>query len=130
VPINVTSVLEDWVKSTDLEPYRKLGGRAVIELALSGIAGSPPSKDRHRCRVDHNRRRATNVDQRRGGRGQPRGLVISYPTRAFLDMLAAAGQTFERVAASLQEAVTVHNRLETPLYAASIERRAIAASPS
>lgn len=57
-------------------------------------------------------------------------LVISYPTRAFLDMLAAAGQPFEQVAASLQEAVTVHNRLETPLYAASIERKALAAAPS
>jgi hypothetical protein len=45
VPINVTSVLEDWVKSTDLEPYRKLGGRAVIELALSGIAGYTPSDE-------------------------------------------------------------------------------------
>ena len=55
--------------------------------------------------------------------------MISYPTRAFVDMLTAAGQDFEQVAASLQEAVTVHNRLETPLYAASIERKAMAASP-
>jgi hypothetical protein len=57
-------------------------------------------------------------------------LVVSYPTRAFVDMLTAAGQTFEQVAASLQEAVTAHNRLETPLYAASIGRRAIALTAS
>jgi hypothetical protein len=51
-------------------------------------------------------------------------LVISYPTRGFLDALAAAGQTFEQTAAGLQEAVADHNRRETPLFAASIERNA------
>ena len=55
-------------------------------------------------------------------------LVISYPTRAMLDMLEAAGQTFEATAAGLQEAVTEHNQLETPLFAASIERKAWNAS--
>jgi pimeloyl-ACP methyl ester carboxylesterase len=43
VPINVTSVLKDWVESTDLEPYRKLGGSSVVEIALSSIAGYTPS---------------------------------------------------------------------------------------
>jgi hypothetical protein len=55
-------------------------------------------------------------------------LVISHPTRAMLDMLEAGGQTFEETAAGLQEAVTEHNQLETPLFAASIERRARTAS--
>ena len=45
VPINVTGVLRDWAESTDLEPYRKLGGRAVVEIALSTIAGYSPSED-------------------------------------------------------------------------------------
>lgn len=49
-------------------------------------------------------------------------LVISYPTRAFLDGLEVAGQTFEVVAEGLQEAVADHNRRETPLFAASIGR--------
>lgn len=51
-------------------------------------------------------------------------LVISYPTRGFLDALEAAGQPFEQTAVSLQEAVSDHNRRETPLFAASIERKA------
>lgn len=57
-------------------------------------------------------------------------LVISHPTRAFLDMLEAAGQTFEEAAAGLQEAVAEHNRRETPLFAASIERKARTAATS
>jgi hypothetical protein len=52
-------------------------------------------------------------------------LVITYPTRGFLDGLAAAGQTFEEAAACLQAAVTEHNRRETPLFATSIERKAL-----
>jgi hypothetical protein len=51
-------------------------------------------------------------------------LVISYPTRSFLDMLTGTDQTFEQTAARLQEAVTDHNRRETPLFAGSIERKA------
>ncbi|MET0900633.1 MAG: alpha/beta hydrolase [Mycobacterium sp.] len=42
VPIDVTGVLKDWVQSTDLQPYRELGGRAVVEIALSTIAGYTP----------------------------------------------------------------------------------------
>jgi hypothetical protein len=55
-------------------------------------------------------------------------LVISYPTSAFLGVLKAAGQTFDQAAAGLQEAVADHNRRETPLYAASIQRKAITVS--
>lgn len=55
-------------------------------------------------------------------------LVISYPTRAFLDALEAAGQTFETVAAELQQAVAEHNGRETPLFAASIERKSLSAN--
>jgi hypothetical protein len=58
-------------------------------------------------------------------------LVITYPTHAFLDGLDAAGQTFEQAAAGLQEAVSDHHRRETPLFAASIERKALTTpSPS
>lgn len=52
-------------------------------------------------------------------------LVITCPTRAFLDGLETAGQTFEHAAAGLQQAVSDHNRRETPLFAASIERKAL-----
>jgi pimeloyl-ACP methyl ester carboxylesterase len=45
VPINVTSALKDWVESTELEPYRRLGGSAVVEIALSSIAGYTPSDE-------------------------------------------------------------------------------------
>ncbi|WAJ47414.1 hypothetical protein OK015_13795 [Mycobacterium sp. Aquia_216] len=55
-------------------------------------------------------------------------LVISYPTHGFLDALEAAGQTLETVAADLQDAVTDHNRRETPLFAASIERKSLSAT--
>jgi pimeloyl-ACP methyl ester carboxylesterase len=43
VPIDVTGVLKDWVEATDLEPYRQLGGRKIVEIALSTIAGYTPS---------------------------------------------------------------------------------------
>jgi hypothetical protein len=55
-------------------------------------------------------------------------LVITHPTQAFLDGLEAAGQTFEQTAARLQMAVAEHNRRETPLFAASIERKALTPS--
>lgn len=45
VPINVTGVLKDWVESTDLEPFRQLGGRTVVEIALSTVAGYQPSAE-------------------------------------------------------------------------------------
>jgi pimeloyl-ACP methyl ester carboxylesterase len=43
VPIEVTGVLRDWVEATDLEPYRQLGGRKVVEIALGTIEGYVPS---------------------------------------------------------------------------------------
>jgi hypothetical protein len=50
--------------------------------------------------------------------------VVSYPTPEFLDVLAAAGITFELAAQDRQEATVDHNRRETVQYAASIERAA------
>jgi pimeloyl-ACP methyl ester carboxylesterase len=43
VPIEVTGVLKEWVEAPDLEPYRRLGGRAIVELALGTIDGYVPS---------------------------------------------------------------------------------------
>lgn len=43
VPITVTGVLKDWVESTDLQPYRQIGGQAIVEAALSTIDGYTPS---------------------------------------------------------------------------------------
>jgi hypothetical protein len=45
VPITVTGVLKDWVEATDLEPYRQFGGRKIVEIALSTIAGYTPSDE-------------------------------------------------------------------------------------
>jgi pimeloyl-ACP methyl ester carboxylesterase len=45
VPIQVTGVLKDWVEATDLEPYRQFGGRNIVEIALSTIAGYRPSAE-------------------------------------------------------------------------------------
>ena len=56
--------------------------------------------------------------------------VITYLTRAFLDGLEATGQTFEHGTAGPQAAVSGHNRRETPLLAASIERKALATPSS
>jgi hypothetical protein len=50
--------------------------------------------------------------------------VVSYPTPEFLDILAAAGITFELAAHDCQAATVDHNRRETVQYAASIERAA------
>jgi hypothetical protein len=53
-------------------------------------------------------------------------LVLSYPTRAVLDVLATAGLTFEQASEDRQAATADHNRRESVLYAASIERAALA----
>ncbi|MFF2387016.1 hypothetical protein [Streptomyces sp. NPDC058108] len=64
---------------------------------------------------------------------QPDGTCLytndigSQPTQRFLDMLAAGNLDFAEVAAARQVAVVAHNQLETPLYAASMERKALAA---
>jgi hypothetical protein len=52
-------------------------------------------------------------------------LVLSNPTQAFLRFLKSAGQSFADAAADRQEATTDHNRRETVMYAASIERKAL-----
>ena len=58
------------------------------------------------------------------GHARYTNLVVSYPTPEFLDILAAAGITFELVAHDRQAATVDHNRRETVQYAASIERAA------
>ncbi|MFD0485371.1 hypothetical protein ACFQ46_22475 [Kineococcus sp. GCM10028916] len=52
--------------------------------------------------------------------------VTSYPTEAFMDFITAHGQSFEEASAVRQEASGDHNRRETPQFAASIERKALA----
>ena len=45
VPITVTGVLKDWVEAVDLEPYRRIGGRKIVEIALGTIDGYTPSDE-------------------------------------------------------------------------------------
>ena len=45
VPVTVGSPLKDWVEATDLEPYRQIGGRKIVEIAPSTIAGYPLSDE-------------------------------------------------------------------------------------
>lgn len=52
--------------------------------------------------------------------------VVAHPTRDFMDFIAAHGITFEQAAAGRQHDGGDHNRRETPLFAESIARRAIA----
>ncbi|MFG1320339.1 hypothetical protein [Xanthobacter autotrophicus] len=61
-----------------------------------------------------------------GGRTRYTNRVTSHPTDVFMDFVAAHGQTFEQAAVARQEAGGDHNRRETPLFAASIARRAMA----
>lgn len=49
--------------------------------------------------------------------------VTSYPTRAVLQTIADSGRSFEQAAAVRQAATDDHNRRETALYAASLDRR-------
>ena len=44
VPITLGSPLKEWVEATDLEPYRQIGGRKIVEIALDTIAGYQPSQ--------------------------------------------------------------------------------------
>ncbi|MCB4768586.1 hypothetical protein LGR54_08215 [Ancylobacter sp. Lp-2] len=60
-----------------------------------------------------------------GGRTRYTNRVTSHPTDVFMDFLAAHGQTFEQAAVARQAAGGDHNRRETPLFAASIARRAL-----
>lgn len=52
-------------------------------------------------------------------------VVVSHPTSGFLEGLRAAGLSFDEVATARSAAVVAHNRVETPNYAASIERKAL-----
>ncbi|MDF0546252.1 hypothetical protein PX699_28240 [Sphingobium sp. H39-3-25] len=60
------------------------------------------------------------------GRTRYTNSVTAHPTDAFMDFIAAHGITYEDAAAARQEAGGDHNRRETPLFAASIARRALA----
>jgi hypothetical protein len=60
-----------------------------------------------------------------GGRTRYTNRVTSHPTQAFMDFLKANGQSFEQAAAARQAASGDHNRRETPLFAASIARKAL-----
>jgi hypothetical protein len=55
-------------------------------------------------------------------------IVISHPTTDFMAFSEANGTSFEDAAASRQQASDNHNRRETPLFARSIERRALGQS--
>src|SRR5262249_57663520 len=43
VPLDVTGVLKDWIEAPDLEPYRQIGGRQIVEVAPGTIAGYTPA---------------------------------------------------------------------------------------
>jgi pimeloyl-ACP methyl ester carboxylesterase len=45
VPITLSGPLEEWVEATDTEPYRRIGGRAIVEFALDTITGYTPSAE-------------------------------------------------------------------------------------
>jgi pimeloyl-ACP methyl ester carboxylesterase len=45
VPVTLVDPLKGWVEATDLEPYRRIGGRTIVEVALGTIAGYTPSDD-------------------------------------------------------------------------------------
>jgi pimeloyl-ACP methyl ester carboxylesterase len=45
VPIAVGSPLKEWIEATDVEPYRQVGGRKIVEIALGTIAGYMPSQE-------------------------------------------------------------------------------------
>jgi hypothetical protein len=51
--------------------------------------------------------------------------VVAHPTQEFMDFIAAHNISFEEAAAGRQHDGGDHNRRETPLFAASIERRAL-----
>ncbi len=64
-------------------------------------------------KIDENRTRYTN-------------RVTAHPTDAFMTFLEEHGVTYEDATAARQAAGGDHNRRETPLFAASIARRALA----
>ncbi len=52
--------------------------------------------------------------------------VVAHPTQGFLDFIGRHGMPFEDAAAARQHDGGDHNSRETPMFAASIERRALA----
>jgi pimeloyl-ACP methyl ester carboxylesterase len=47
VPIHVAGVLREWIEAPSLDPYRQIGGRRIVEMALSTIEGyTPPDEIR------------------------------------------------------------------------------------
>ncbi|GAB3014019.1 hypothetical protein GCM10023080_096730 [Streptomyces pseudoechinosporeus] len=52
--------------------------------------------------------------------------VTVRPTQGFLDLLAQGGVSFDDAAAQQQASTHAHNQRETPLYAASLGRKALA----
>ncbi|MDG3442284.1 hypothetical protein [Nitrospirillum amazonense] len=61
-----------------------------------------------------------------GNRTRYTNRVTAHPTDAFMDFLAQHGIAYEDAAAARQAAGGDHNRRETPLFAESIARRALA----
>lgn len=61
-----------------------------------------------------------------GGRTRYTNSVTAHPTDEFMDFIAAHDITYEKAAAARQTAGGDHNHRETPLFAASIGRRAMA----
>jgi pimeloyl-ACP methyl ester carboxylesterase len=45
VPLVLGDPLKEWVEATDLERYRQIGGRKIVEIALSTIEGFTPSEE-------------------------------------------------------------------------------------
>ncbi|WP_138469334.1 hypothetical protein [Poseidonocella sp. HB161398] len=59
-----------------------------------------------------------------GGRTRYTNRVTAHPTDVFMDFLEAHQLSYEAAAAARQDSGGDHNRRETPLFAASIARRA------
>lgn len=60
-----------------------------------------------------------------GGRTRYTNSVTAHPTDAFMAFIAEHGVSYEDAAAARQSAGGDHNRRETPLFAASIARKAL-----
>lgn len=44
VPLQLGSVLKEWVEAPSIEPYRKMGGRKIVEAALSTLEHYKPTE--------------------------------------------------------------------------------------
>jgi pimeloyl-ACP methyl ester carboxylesterase len=44
VPLQLGSVLKEWVEAPSIEPYRKIGGRKIVEAALSTLEHYKPTQ--------------------------------------------------------------------------------------